>query len=164
MKLAHNIGYVENSNYTTPAKLLACTERIGFDGIYRNVYLYKDLLLQLQKPPILFVMGSYVGKDNSFDHPQPLEEYCTWDQIMDLAINYRCELGWHTWTHPKLTELGDFDLLNECKPPFPMKYFAYPYGSVDQRVATVVKNLGYQEAWSVSQGDDTQFQRRRTYI
>ena len=33
-----------------------------------------------------------------------------------------------------------------------MKYFAYPYGLFNDLVVECVKELGYEKAWSVTQG------------
>jgi hypothetical protein len=63
--LAHNIGNIEHSNYHTRKQILDCPHPIGFDGIYYNVYDNQDVLKN--KSGILFVMGNYIGKDNSFD-------------------------------------------------------------------------------------------------
>lgn len=168
--LLHNIGPKLkedrfNGNYTEPA-LLAKTndKRLTFDGIYENVWLYRDLLRNKSQRPILFIMGDYVGKTNEFDKPMPLEKYCTWDQLFDLVLNYGCEFGWHTWSHRGLTTLSDELLRKEVTPPFPMKYFAYPYGVVDERVARFVQEAGFEKGFSVVQGNDFPFQINRTYL
>lgn len=165
LRLCHNIGHVQgNSNYHKPATIQSANDqgiKLSFDGVYRNVYLHRHLI----KPgTVLFVTGSFVGKDNNFDAPMPLEEFCTWDQLMELQGKYGCELGWHTWNHRNLTQLTDSELVAEVKPPFPMRYFAYPYGDCDERTITVVKNLGFEDAYSVSQGNGERFQRKRHYL
>jgi peptidoglycan/xylan/chitin deacetylase (PgdA/CDA1 family) len=81
-----------------------------------------------------------------------------------LRDEYGFEIGYHSWSHRNLKTLSDAEVLQEVLPPFPMCRFAYPYGDVDERVATIVRNAGYQEAWSVTQGDGSQFQRKRRYL
>ncbi len=165
MLILHNIGLKLNSNYSTPEQVAATNERLSFDGVYENVWRHQHLLAKKRAgPTILFIMGKYVGGDNSFDAPMPPEKYCDWNQIMDLVIKYGCELGWHTWTHPNLTLLTDERLIQEITPPFPMKHFAYPYGNLNGRVVAAVEKAGYQEAWSVNEGDGTVFQRHRRYL
>lgn len=151
-----------NGNYNTREEILACSDPLSFDGIYLNVWENRDVLKG--KDVILYVMGNYVGKDNSFDKPMPLEKYCDWNQIMDLVVNYGCKLGWHTWSHPDLRTLSDEELAREVKPPFPMESFAYPYGYFDERVIKAVKAAGFKEAVVVFRGDNSPFQKLRTMI
>jgi peptidoglycan/xylan/chitin deacetylase (PgdA/CDA1 family) len=85
---------------------------------------------------------------------------------------YGCELGWHTWSHPHLTELNDDNLREQLRPRLPfsladiqVKAFAYPYGNFDERVIQFVKDAGYEEAYAAGPfGDGSQFQKRRRYL
>lgn len=162
--LLHNIttGSKPNSNYNTRDEIRAATGRLTFDGVYKNVYEHRDVLRG--KNSILFVTGAYVGKDNSFDVGMPREMFCDWNEIMELVIDFGCKLGWHTWTHPDLTRLSAEEALREIKPPFPMDYFAYPYGRYNASVINAVKAAGFKDAWSVTQGNGQPFQRRRNYL
>ena len=164
MKLAHNIGTESHSNYNTRAEILACNDSIGFDGIYLNVYKNQDVLGG--KSGIMFIMGDYMGKDNSFDmaHVPKLEKYCTLEQVQELCEKYDFEIGWHTWSHPDLTKLSKEEIIKEINPPFPMKYFAYPYGRYNDMVIECVKEAGYEKAYSVIETDGTQWTIPRPYI
>ena len=42
--------------------------------------------------------------------------------------------------------------MREITPPFPMRYFAYPYGKFNDLVIECVKDAGFEKAWSVTQG------------
>lgn len=165
MILCHNIGERHNSNYNNRREIANCPFPLSFDGIYRNVWWNQDILAG--KDVTLFVMGKYVGGDNKFDVGQPFEKYCTWEEIDYLVRQYGFNLGWHTWTHPNLTFLTDAEVKREITPPpgkRVFRYFAYPYGNVDARVARLVQEAGYEAAWSVTQGDGSQFQKRRQYL
>ena len=170
MKLLHNIGVSPStdprvsSNYNTREEILACDEPLSFDGIYLNVWENRDVLKG--KDVTLFVMGSYVGKDNSFDTGMPYEKYCDWNQIMDILYvgEGKFKLGWHTWNHPDLRYVDDEMLLKEMTPPFAMETFAAPYGAFDERVKKLADEIGYYDAYSVTQGDGTQFAKVRTYL
>jgi len=89
MKLAHSIGIVKHPNYNTREQILSCNEPIGFDGIYKSVYDNQDVLEG--KSGIFFVMGNYVGMDNSFEYPihvPQIEQYCTWSEIREMTEKY----------------------------------------------------------------------------
>ncbi len=152
MKLLHNIGDIRHPNYHTREQVLNSTEPLGFDGIYLNVYENRDVLVG--KTGIFFVMGNYIGLDNSFDlkHVPRLERYCTLDQIKEMCEEFDFEIGWHTWSHPDLTKLSKEEIIKEITPPFPMRYFAYPYGRFNDLAVECVKEAGFEKAWSVTQG------------
>lgn len=152
MKLAHNIGDIRHPNYNTRQQVLDCQESIGFDGIYMNVYENQDILIG--KTGIMFVMGNFFGKDNSFDlqYVPKLEKYCTLEQVEELCKKYNFKIGWHTWSHKDLTKLSKEEILKEITPPYPMDYFAYPYGTFNDLVIECVKEVGFKEAYSVTQG------------
>jgi DNA-binding cell septation regulator SpoVG len=151
-KLAHNIGSIHHSNYHTREQIRDAMTPIGFDGIYKNVYDNMDVLEG--KSGIFFVMGNYVGKDNSFDlHYVPqLEQYCTWEEVKEMTDKFDFEIGWHTWSHRDLTKLTRDEIMFEVTPPYRMEYFAYPYGNYNDLVIECVKSVGYKYAWSVTQG------------
>ena len=158
-RLAHNIGTEIHPNYNTIQQIADCSDPIGFDGIYKNVYEHRSLLKD--KAGIFFVMGNYVGKDNTFDLPNvpKLEQYCTWDDLSVMIQQLpRFEIGWHTWSHPDLTTLTKDEIMKEITPPFPMRTFAYPYGRFNDLVIQCVKEAGYQEAYSVTQGSTNPFE------
>lgn len=154
MKLAHNIGPYNHPNYNTREQIQQCSEPIGFDGIYRSVYHNQDLLAD--KSGIMFVMGDFIGGDNAFDlaNVPRLEEYCTYEEVWQLCDKYNFEMGWHTWSHRDLTKLSKEDIIEEITPPMgmTMKYLAYPYGNYNDLVIECVKEIGYEKAYSVTQG------------
>jgi peptidoglycan/xylan/chitin deacetylase (PgdA/CDA1 family) len=164
MILLHRIGKRLNSNFNTLSEILDLPkdQELSFDGIYDSVFGYAPYLKD--RKVTLFVMGKYVGATNNFDIGQPQESFLTWPDIFMLRDEYGFEIGYHSWSHRNLKTLSDAEVLQEVLPPFPMCRFAYPYGDVDERVATIVRNAGYQEAWSVTQGDGSQFQRKRRYL
>jgi len=163
MKLFHNIAeHTPNSNYNTPEEVAAQDGPISFDGVYLNVYEHRELLRG--KDVILFPSGDYMGGDNTFDAGMPYEEFCDWNQVMELVEHYGCKLGWHTWSHPDLTKLSDEDALREITPIVPMSTFAYPHGKFDGRIIELVQQAGFTEAYGVFVGDDTPFQKRRQYV
>lgn len=163
MYLLHNIGPRFNSNYNQISEILESEGPISFDGIYSSVETYSDRLAG--KDITLFVMGKFIGSDNSFDVGQIPEKYLTWPQILWLEAKIGAKIGYHSWSHRDLTTLSDAEILLEITPPFPMERFAYPHGRVDGRVAKLVEKAGYTEAWAAGpHGDGSQFQRKRRYL
>lgn len=162
--LLHNLtkNYCPNNNYNDVSDLAGRDGLFTFDGIYQNVYENREHLKGKQL--IFFVMGDYVGKDNRFDVGMPREKLCDWNEIIEMVTELKAGLGWHTWSHRDLTTLPYEEIVKEITPPFPMKYFAYPYGRFNDAVLQAVKDAGYEEAWSVVQGDNSQFQRLRSYL
>lgn len=167
--LLHNIGKSPSSqghiasNYNTREEIEALPEDavLTFDGIYENVWKNRDILEG--KNVILFVMGDYIGKNNSFDKGMPLEKYCNEEQLQDL-LDIGCKYGYHTASHPDLTKVSREQLIKEVTPQKPTKYFAYPYGKYNDEVVQVVRDAGYEEAYSVIQGNEDPMTLRRDYI
>lgn len=146
--LLHNIGTESTSNYNTREQVMRQEGVLTFDGVYESVYYNADVLEG--RTVLLFITGSYVGKDNSFDEGQPPERFCSWEQLIELEQAYNVTFGWHTWTHRRLTELSDEEVWSEITPPrwLNVSKFAYPYGSHDARIMGIVSQM-YEEAYSV---------------
>ncbi len=149
------------SNYNTREQIQETEGTLTFDGVYKNVYENRDLLVG--RDVILFVMGDYVGGNNSFDKGMPYEDYCNWKEIDEL-VKMGCKLGWHTWSHRDLTTLSYEEQLKEVTPPYPMEYFAYPYGRFNGDTIRAVRTAGFKKAYAVYEGDNTDMQILRRYI
>lgn len=165
MYLLHRIGPRQNSNFNTIQEILAATGPLSFDGIYLDIVPYIDALADAKKEIVLFFAGDHMGRDNSFDKGQPHGVFADFLQLHGLAKLLSAEIGFHSWSHRDLTQLSDKEVREEVAPPWPMKKFAYPYGLVDARVAKIVEQAGYEEAFAAGpHGDGTQFQRKRQYL
>ena len=166
--LLHNVGPKKynkphiNANYNPREQIQSFNGILTFDGVYRNVLENEDLLRD--RKVIFFIMGDYIGKDNSFDTGMPFEKYCNWYELEYLRGKYDIEFGWHTWSHPDLTTLSDEQIYKECKSPFETDLFAYPYGRFDARVINILKEMGYRKAFSVLRGNNTDFEILRPYL
>lgn len=177
MKLFHNIGQSPNpnspqisANYNTVLEVLSCQEDISFDGVYLNVY--QEIIKNRSKfenfikehDIYLFVIGRFIGSDNSFDVGMPKEKFCGIDQLIILR-DLGCILGWHTQTHRDLTTLSEAAIRNELETTEMFsRYLAYPYGKFNNKVLRIAQELGFLKAWSVNQGNNTQFQLNREYV
>ena len=165
MILLHRIGPRINSNFNTIEEILASEGPLSFDGVYRDILPYVGTLAE--RDVTLFVIGKYVGKDNSFDTGQPPGQFLDWETILDvLHLNSNWKIGYHSWSHRDLTTLSEEELIEEIIPVGPPnpKSFAYPGGAVNPLVERIVREFGYEDAYSVTQGNGTQFQKLRRYL
>jgi peptidoglycan/xylan/chitin deacetylase (PgdA/CDA1 family) len=138
---------------------------VTFDDAYRSVLdLAEPILTELGLPGTVFVVTDFadVGGPLSWggiDHwrggPYDRElEGLRWEELEQLAHG-GWEVGSHTRTHPRLTELSDKDLAREldesraaCERALgmPCRSLAYPYGDVDARVMAATERAGYDGA------------------
>ena len=110
------------------------------------------------------------------ENPEERFELMNDSQILEMQ-DYGIEFGGHTLTHPKLAELNIEDARREIleskeildkKLGRKMNVFAYPYGSLNENVKSVVKEAGYQFAVATDSGSlsfsEDLFQIRRIAI
>lgn len=140
----HHVG--DEGEYTNPIEQIMAYEGVvTFDGAYTSVWEYREQLAELE--PILFVQGDTVGRSGVMN----------WEQIRALADFYQFVIGWHGWTHRRLTELPDHVVINELLPAKEIegvKLYAYPHGDFDQRTAELVKQMGFLRGYSTTQGEE----------
>lgn len=166
MILLHQIGERINSNFNTLEEIVNSTGPISFDGIYESVYEnYKALK---GKDITFFVSGKYVGSDNTFDlhSGQPLSNFCTYAQILEMRDYLDAKIGYHGWAHLHCHRLTEAEIRAEIAKPDWMvtDTLAWPYGDCNELTDKVAKEMGYKEAWSVTQGNDTRYQKRRKFL
>lgn len=149
----HHISDEKKDFHNTIEEILAFDGVITFDGAYRSVYVHRQALKD--REPILFIQGNTVGT----------EGVCSQKEIAEL-VDMGFVLGWHGWTHRRLTELPDHVVINELNPPTDSyKLYAYPHGEWDDRVAKLVKEMGYFRAYSTTQGvEGNDFAIPREYL
>ena len=147
----HRIG--TEGEFTDPIdKILKCEGEITFDGVYTSVFDHRHLLAR--KMPILFVTGNQIGRDG----------FCNREQLLELT-RLGFVLGWHGWSHDKLTELSEDRILAELhKPDWISNIYAYPHGEFNDTAKKWLKQLGYTKAYSTTQGDSDVLSIRRTYL
>ncbi len=159
-----------SSNWNTISEMVAHDGPISFDGIYMSLYrdgAYKALK---GKDLIFFPMGKYLGGNNSYDVTEPLSDFCTADQVLEMVDYLDARLGYHTWSHPRCVGLPREALMHQLEVPDWIKsatgdrILAWPYGDWDQTAIDVAIDLGYTEAYSCRQGDDSPFARKRDLL
>jgi len=133
------------------------------DGYLDNFENAIPLLEELHIPATFFIVPSLVGKYNDWMKQEgyPRRRLMNWSHIRELVSKpYFC-IGSHTLTHPYLTrldntelkrEIVDSKLLIEDRTGMKIRYFAYPYGDMDERVERMVKASQYEGACSTRSG------------
>lgn len=141
------------------------TLAVTFDDAYRSVRaLAEPILSALGLPGTVFAPTAFIGNDMPMTWPgidpwlgDPHEAELTpmaWDELGVLAER-GWEVGSHTRTHPRLTELDGPSLAAElsgsradCEEALGIecRTIAYPYGEADARVVDAARAAGYAAA------------------
>jgi peptidoglycan/xylan/chitin deacetylase (PgdA/CDA1 family) len=145
------------------------TLAITFDDAFASVKIYAaPVLSRVGAPATVFVPTAFAatggllgwpGIDQWAGTPHASElAAMTWNDLGELA-----EIGWeigsHTCTHPRLTQLDDATVdreltesRDECARHLGQicQTIAYPYGDVDERVATAAARAGYRAGAAMS--------------
>jgi peptidoglycan/xylan/chitin deacetylase (PgdA/CDA1 family) len=144
-----------------PGRRLAVT----FDDAYRSVYeVALPILDRLGLVATLFVPTGYVdrsepmawpGIDRWLGGPYEAELQClNREELLDLD-GRGWEIGSHTHTHPRLSQLDDAELATELEHPRqllgdwlgkPCRSLAYPYGDQSPQVVAAARQAGYSAA------------------
>jgi peptidoglycan/xylan/chitin deacetylase (PgdA/CDA1 family) len=147
------------------------TVAVTFDDAYRSVLeLAYPVLDRLGLPATMYVPTAWPGRDGPMAWPGidhwvggPWEDELrplSWDELRRLE-RAGWEIGSHTRTHARLTELDDARLAAElmgsrsdCERELsrPCTSIAYPYGDVDDRVAAAAGRAGYRAGAGLARG------------
>ena len=121
----------------------------GYVDNYTNAY---PILKKYGFKATIFVITSFLGKDKN---------YMTWDQARELDAN-GISIESHTVDHKSMTDLTDEQLrmeLVESKKKaekelgHPVEYMAYPTGTYNLHIAEMVKEAGYNAAFTIKYGN-----------
>jgi peptidoglycan/xylan/chitin deacetylase (PgdA/CDA1 family) len=125
----------------------------------------------------VFIITDFTRRNNWWDLPHTAEaKLMTEDQVVQMK-SLGIEIGSHGWSHRSLPMLNDEALTEELRRSKedaerllgkPVRYFAYPYGEVNDRVSAFARQAGYESAFATNQGPlsfySDMFQIRRTLI
>lgn len=138
---------------------------VTFDDAYRSIMeLAFPILSRWGLPGTVFVPTDFAGtdipmawagNDRWLHGPYESEMLCmSWEELGQLA-DAGWEIGSHTKSHPRLTELDDATLAaelsgsrEECERRLerPCRSMAHPYGHPDERVLEATREAGYVAA------------------
>ncbi|HEY7932754.1 MAG TPA: polysaccharide deacetylase family protein [Solirubrobacteraceae bacterium] len=141
---------------------------VSFDDNYRSVLeRAKPILDRYEIPGTLYVPTDWPGDDRPMRWPgidrwlgtphEPELDSLSWEELRDLA-DAGWEIGSHTCSHPRLSELDDEALARELgvskakveqELGRPCTSLAYPYGDVDARVERATGTAGYLAAGAI---------------
>lgn len=133
---------------------------ITFDDGYESVYKFAFPILQKYSfVASVFIITGYVGKFNDWDVTWGKRfRHLSWEQIKELA-KYGFFFGSHTVSHPDLTKLDSKSLQYELscskktledKIGKRVDFLSYPLGKYNTKVQEMVKETGYQKAFTIS--------------
>ena len=140
---------------------------VTFDDGYLCVYEHAiPALAERNVTATIYVVAGSVDGINDWDRNagDQTERMMSREQIREIA-DLGFEIGSHTMTHPRLTELSDDQLaqeLTDSKKALEdiigreVTAFSYPYGNRDTRVIRAVAAAGYSTAVSTRLGTVTE--------
>ncbi|MCW6511340.1 polysaccharide deacetylase family protein [Lichenifustis flavocetrariae] len=142
------------------------------DGYEDNLTYAAPLLARYGFPATVFVIAGFLGKTSGavWPHGDPPEfgRFLDLVGLQSLPAN-GVQIGSHTLTHPRLTEIDDrardHELVVaraqlETALAGPVTAFAYPEGDVDAAVERAVTAAGYDLAFTTVPGMNTRATRR----
>lgn len=137
-----------------PEKPILLTFDDAYGGHYEYVY---PLLKKYGYPAVFSIYTSNIGIDTGRTH-------VTWEQLRQMAADPLVTIVSHSVSHPRdLRELPDDKLqkelveskrLLEAQLGIPIRYFSYPEGKYDQRVASSVQAAGYEAALTMNDAEN----------
>ena len=152
---AHDFGNTEHNGTSRPVKPALITFDDGYEGIYTHAY---PILKEYASTAIIFVTTGYIGKNNNWDtSPGPRFKHLDWAHIREMADN-GIWFGSHGTNHTFLTRQSDSAARHEIEASKkaledalgrPIRFFSYPYGDYDDRIINLVREVGYEAAFSL---------------
>jgi len=140
-----------------PLRLFRREVCLTFDDATSDFYRYAfPLICQFKLKCLLAVPAGLI--DSS-------EDYCTWEELKEMAGSGRVEIASHSMNHKNLLmpetdleiEIVQSKTLLEKQLGIPIRTFVYPYGKFDRRVhARVLRH--YEYAMRIGMGINTSWQ------
>jgi len=133
-----------------PYKTIAITFDDGYENNYTEAY---PILKELDIPATIFISPALIG----------IEDYLTWDQVIEMSESTVISIGSHTMTHAWLpglveqrfdTEITDSKRAIESHTRKRTPSFSYPLGGFDRHVREKIIKAGYRIATATNPGKD----------
>ncbi len=137
-----------------PEKPVLLTFDDGYGGHYQYVY---PLLKKYNYPAVFSIYTNGVGNNVGRSH-------VSWEQLQEMVANPLVTIASHTISHPAdlrvltdeqlNTEVFESKKILEAKLGISIPYFTYPTGKYDERVASSVREAGYNLALTMNDIDE----------
>jgi peptidoglycan/xylan/chitin deacetylase (PgdA/CDA1 family) len=136
-------GYEIVNEITKPLGQIEICFDDAFLGLYENI----GFLKQQNIPIHLFVISSYLEREN----------YINEKQLLELSKLDIIKISSHTHTHKILNQLDENELLRELKESkeiledllnAPVDSICYPEGKFDKKTIHIAKKVGYKKQYS----------------
>lgn len=136
-----------------PEKPILLTFDDGYAGHYTYVY---PLLKKYNYPAVFSIYTAKVGKHMG-------RSSLTWEQVRELAKDPLITIASHSVNHKVMTELTESGVQTELQQSkqiletelgIPIRYFTYPEGNYNAKVAGAVQAAGYVAALTMSNSDE----------
>lgn len=146
------VGHLR-SGLPLPPKPILLTFDDGYEGHYTHVY---PLLKKYNYPAVFSIYTVKVGKKMG-------RSSLNWQQLKEMAADPLVTIASHTVNHkvmPGLTasqlqlETVESKQTLESQLGMPIRYFTYPEGKYDQKVANAVQAAGYTAALTMNDLDE----------
>jgi len=157
------IGFLADQGYQflTLEKLVASKSvnpkalAITFDDGYRDIHKYAlPILKKYNAPATVFIITDYIGKENTWDVNLGWIRY---EHLNDREIDSLIDEGWeinsHGTSHCSLRGLAEEEIIRELSRSKtmlqerfrqPIRFFAIPFGNVNERIRRLAIKTGYQ--------------------
>jgi peptidoglycan/xylan/chitin deacetylase (PgdA/CDA1 family) len=166
--LEHQIGTMLRRGYAPiSAHEIATTHgkafHVTFDDAFANIRGALERLVSLGVPASVYACTGYADDGRPLDverlSSSPDEHHrrtMTWDELREVAA-MGVEVGSHTVTHPRLTQLSDEELREELRASKEKledelqrrcALLVYPFGDQDARVRAAARDAGYSAAFA----------------
>ncbi len=157
-----------------PAGLPDRTVVLTFDDGYADNYPAFEALTQRGMQATWFIVSRDVGCVSGWGDPGVAPQRMLSGEQLRTMTTAGMEIGAHSCSHARLTELNDADLTDEiCRSKTELaeivgesvQSFAYPYGKYDDRTVDTVRRAGYASAcitrpgWALRDNDPLRIRR-----
>jgi len=140
-----------SGNSELPKNPVLITFDDGYEDNYVNAY---PILKKYGFKGTIFVITSFLDKS--------MKNYITWDQAAEMDASGIISIQSHTVTHRSMTELSDDQLRRELVDSKEaiethlhkkVNFIAYPTGTYNLHIAQLVKEAGYEGAFTIKYGN-----------
>lgn len=117
-----------------------------FDDGWKGLYDHKNIFIQNNLTPTVFIAVDLIGKDGYMTKQQIIE-------LQDAGFKFEC----HTWSHKNLTKFTDQELIHELKDSkekleqqfeHPITSICYPQGRFSKHIHKLCKEYGFEKQYS----------------